>query len=269
MATYNESACVAAAIRGLASAGKSIAAHGDELRLLLVDDESPDNTAAIAVSVAEEEGLPIAILSHPRSGLGAAYLRGFEVVIREGWADTIVTLDADGQHDPYVLPDLLATYRDSWADLVIGSRWTKGGNVVGLPRHRRILSRVGIMGFCVATGVWSVRDATTSYRVFSVDVARAFRPGALSINGYSFFSAFVGLTAASGFIVKEHPIVFAQRSGGQSKLAASDIKQFAKNLPKLGRMVRRERRRPAHVVTRLSKPSVPLVANYETQSPTP
>jgi dolichol-phosphate mannosyltransferase len=250
LATYNEAECIEEIVRALASVRLSIAPMGNELRLLLVDDESPDGTANLAEAVAQNEGLPISISSHVRNGLGAAYLRGFDVTIREGWAEVIATLDADGQHDPLALPDLLSTFRTTQADLVIGSRWTKGAEVLGLPKSRRFLSRVGIFSFGIATGVRGIKDATTSYRVFSTEVAQAFQPGRLTISGYSFFSSFVGLTAAAGFAIVEHPIVFARRSGGHSKLEPSDVVQFARNLPRLAREVRRVRRNPPVIVTR-------------------
>ena len=255
MATYNEADCIESAIVGIAKAAVRIREAGDDLRLLLLDDESPDGTARLAVASAQAHGLSLSVSSHPREGLGAAYLRGFEEVLNRGWADTIVTLDADGQHDPLVMPDLLAAFRNSKADLVIGSRWTKGGQVPGLSLGRQWMSRVGILGFSLATGVRGVRDATTSYRVFSTEVARSFDPGPLAITGYSFFSSFVGLASAAGFEIREYPIVFSPRIGGASKLTPKELKQFALNLPRLGIQVRSRRSRPPHVPTRAQQPA--------------
>ena len=250
MATYNESECIEAAIIGIAKAAAQIRQAGDEIELLLLDDDSPDGTADLAVAAAAAHGLVISVSTGPRAGLGAAYLRGFAEVLQRGWADTIVTLDADGQHDPSVMPDLLATFRLSTADLLIGSRWVKGGSVPGLSVGRKLMSRLGILGFSMATGVWNVRDATTSYRVFTTEVARSFAPGHLAITGYSFFSSFVGLASAAGFVIREHPIVFGPRAGGSSKLTAKELTQFVANLPRLGWQVRSRRRRPPQVVTR-------------------
>jgi dolichol-phosphate mannosyltransferase len=250
MATYNEADCIESAIVGIAKAATQIRQAGDEVRLLLLDDESPDGTAELAVAAAHVHGLTMSVSSHPRAGLGAAYLRGFDEVLKRGWADTIVTLDADGQHDPLVMPDLLHTFRESTADLVIGSRWTTGGEVPGLSLGRQWMSRLGILCFSMATGVRGVRDATTSYRVFTTEVARSFDPGPLAITGYSFFSSFVGLASAAGFTIREHPIVFSPRIGGTSKLTPKELKQFAANLPRLGLQVRSRRRRPPQVLTR-------------------
>ena len=244
LATYHECDCIGVALDALTSVRASLLAVGIEMRVLLVDDESPDGTAARAIEVASRNGLDLAVCSAPRAGLGRAYMRGFAAISAEQWADTIVTLDADGQHDPAMIPDLVAERNRLGADLLIGSRWVKGGRVVGLTRSRRILSRFGNLLFAAVTGTYGVCDATTSYRVFSVEMAAAFDPGALSVSGYSFFSSFVGVTSASGLRIAEHPIVFAPRVAGASKLQLDDVLQFARNLPALRRQVRALRSNP-------------------------
>ena len=236
LATFNERACIGATIEALAAVAVRVR-PACELRVLLVDDESPDGTAEHAVAVAAHHGLDLAVSSAPRAGLGRAYLRGFAAVGAQGWADTVVTLDADGQHDPAVIPDLLAARTRERADLLIGSRWVRGGRVVGLTAGRRLLSRFGNVLFSVVTGTHGVHDATTAYRVFSADVAASFDPGSLSVSGYSFFSSFVGVASARGLRIAEHPILFAPRAGGASKLEVRDVLQFARNLPALRRQV--------------------------------
>ena len=250
LATYNEGATIGAVVGALSEVAAHVRLSGDEMRLLLVDDRSPDGTAATAEQTAKSVGLPFQLLSGPREGLGNAYLRGFDAVVDEGWADVVVTFDADGQHDPLALLPLLERFRGSTADLVIGSRWIAGGTTPGLSGIRWMLSRVGIAVFGIVTGTRTIKDPTSSYRVFTTDVARSFRPGALAISGYSFFSSFVGLTDAAGYEIVECPIVFLPRGGGVSKLMRRDVVQFGRNIGQLGRAVRAIRRAPPPVTRR-------------------
>ena len=245
LATYNERACIGAALDALAGILPALQRVGVDMRVLLVDDESPDGTAAFAVARAAEIGVELQVSSAPRAGLGQACLRGFAAIAAERWADTVVTLDADGQHDPAMIP-LLVIERDRvGADLLIGSRWTRGGSVIGLSPSRRLLSRFGNLLFTTVTGIRGVRDATTSFRVFSAELAARFDPGPLSVSGYSFFSSFVGVASASGLRVAEHPIVFGARVGGASKLQPRDAVQFVRNLPALRRQAAQLRARAA------------------------
>ena len=242
LATYNEASCISESIRRVAAIVPDLISHGIDVRLLVVDDCSPDGTADLAVAAAHRYGLDIEVSSAPRSGLGRAYLRGFAVIVEQGWADTIVTLDADGQHDPALIPTLVWERDRLGVELMVGSRWVEGGQVIGLSGARKAMSRFGNRLFSVVTGTYGVRDATTSYRVFSTELAAQFDPGDLSVSGYSFFSAFVGVAVASGRRVAEHPIVFASRTSGESKLQVRDLVQFAANLPALRRSLQATRR---------------------------
>ena len=243
LATYNEAGAIAEAIRAIGEAARELFTEEISVRLFLVDDESPDGTAAIATTAANEAGMQVKISSGPRAGLGLAYLRGMAAIIADGWTDTIVTLDADGQHDPRVIPTLVRERERRNLDLLIGSRWVEGGLVLGLSRTRKSLSRAGNRLFAVVTGTTDVHDATTSFRVFTKDFASSLDVSALEVSGYSFFSSFVGVASASGYRIGEYPITFAPRTSGASKLAAGDLVQFLRNLPRLGSVTRAIRRR--------------------------
>lgn len=243
LATYNEAGAIAEAIQAISDAARELFTEEVNVRLFLVDDESPDGTAAIATRTANEAGVQIKVSSGPRAGLGLAYLRGMAAIVADGWTDTIVTLDADGQHDPRVIPTLVRERERRNLDLLIGSRWVEGGLVLGLSRTRRSLSRVGNRLFAVVTGTTDIHDATTSFRVFTKDFASSLDVSALEVSGYSFFSSFVGVASASGYRIGEYPITFAPRSSGNSKLAAHDLMQFLRNLPRLGSVTRALRRR--------------------------
>src|SRR5262245_20885375 len=129
--------------------------------ILVVDDNSPDGTGALAESLGEELG-QIEVLHRPvKTGLGEAYRAGFTVGLERGY-DVLVQIDADLSHDPATLPSLLAAI-DQGADLVIGSRYVPGGSVPHWPWYRRALSKYGnrYSNFMLRIGV---RDVTAGFR---------------------------------------------------------------------------------------------------------
>ena len=133
-----------------------------DVDLLVVDDNSPDGTGAIADKIAAADPQVSVLHRTSKEGLGAAYLHGFRVALDRGY-DVIGEMDADGSHQPEELHRLLAALRD--ADLVIGSRWVPGGSIVNWPLHRQLLSRGGNAYIRTLLGI-GVRDATAGFRLF-------------------------------------------------------------------------------------------------------
>jgi precorrin-6B methylase 2 len=246
LATYNEAENIEAVLEEVADAAERLRARGIDLGVLLVDDQSPDGTAAIATGAARRLGLPIAVESGPKAGLGSAYVRGLRAATGSGPgplgdgrpATFIVTLDADRQHDARQIPILLEAFLATGAGVLIGSRWVPGGASPGTSIARMVLSRVGNCTFRIVTGTHGVRDATTAFRVIDPEVARAFDHADLRVSGYAFFSSFVAVAQAGGAIVAETPITFRPRGGGQSKLTLADGIEFARNLVLIRRRVR-------------------------------
>ena len=134
------------------------------MHVLVADDNSPDGTGDIADKLAAADARVHVLHRKGKEGLGAAYLAGFAWGMDAGYA-VIVEMDADGSHRPEDLPKLLAALREQNADLVLGSRWVKGGKVVNWPLHREILSRGGNTCVRLAIGM-KLRDATGGFRVF-------------------------------------------------------------------------------------------------------
>ncbi len=229
LATYNEADSVPFVLAEIGEAVEKLAMHNIECRILLVDDRSPDGTAAVAAGVATRLGLDLEVLSGNKNGLGNAILRGFSHGLL-AQPDFFVTLDADGQHDARQMPDLVRAYLATRADIMIGSRWTLGGSSPGTTRMRALLSQCGNRLFRIITGTRDVQDATTSFRVIRAEVAQVFRPDHLDISGYAFFSAFIALAFAQGYKIGETPIVFRPRFAGVSKLTLHDCVTFARNL---------------------------------------
>ena len=185
--------------------------HAD---VLVVDDSSPDGTGAIADRMAAEEPR-IQVLHRPtKEGLGKAYLAGFRWALAHDY-DVIGEIDADGSHQPEQLPRLLAALED--ADLVIGSRWVRGGSVTNWAFTRELLSRGGNLYTRLLLGI-HVRDATAGYRLFRRTTLEKIDLDDVSSYGYVFQADLAFRTLRAGLRVVEVPIEFVERVRGDSKM---------------------------------------------------
>ena len=248
LATYNEADSIGPVLAELDEAVRVLDREGVALDVLLIDDNSPDGTALLARDAADRYGMRLEVLHGDKGGLGRALLRGFAHGLTKDDIDFFVTLDADGQHDPRQIPDLVRAFRARRSGITIGSRWARGGTSPGTTLPRTILSRAGNMMFRMVTTTRDVRDATTSFRVIRPEVASVFRPDNLDVSGYSFFSTFIAIAQAHGFPIDEVPINFRPRYSGLSKLTASDCTRFFSNLfavREAVRRIKRDRRRVA------------------------
>ena len=189
-------------------------APGDH-RVLIVDDASPDGTGQLADRLAAE--LPAVAVLHRREkqGLGHAYVAGFERALREG-AELVIVMDADYSHDPAHLPALLAAAEHS--DLVLGSRYVAGGEIVDWPRLRRLLSRAGSLYARLLLGV-HVRDLTGGFRCIRREVLEQVELSTLQSQGYVFNIELTYRALRAGFRVVEVPICFRDRTIGESKIS--------------------------------------------------
>jgi len=203
--TYNEAGNLERLVR-------AVLEH--DVRILVVDDNSPDGTGALADRLAEELA-DVEVLHRPRkTGLGRAYVAGFEHVLRAG-AELVIEMDADFSHDPADLPRLMAAAAD--ADLVLGSRYVAGGGVVDWSLPRRMLSRAGSVYARVVLGV-PVRDLTGGFKCFRREVLERIAPADVDANGYAFQIELTYRAIGAGFRVLELPIVFRDRAVGRSKM---------------------------------------------------
>jgi dolichol-phosphate mannosyltransferase len=189
-------------------------APGDH-RLLIVDDSSPDGTGQIADSLAEE--LPAIEVLHRegKEGLGRAYLAGFEHALAGG-AEFVCVMDADFSHDPRHVPELLAAA--SHSDLAVGSRYVPGGKIVNWPPLRRLLSRAGSLYARMILGV-GIRDLTSGFRCIRREVLETVELPTLRSQGYVFNIELTHRALLAGFHVAEVPIVFYDRTVGDSKIS--------------------------------------------------
>ena len=183
--------------------------------VLVADDHSPDGTGKLADELAAADEHVHVMHRLGKEGLGAAYLAGFEWGINAGY-DVLVEMDADGSHQPEQLPLLLAALVD--ADLVLGSRWVKGGQVVNWPKSREILSRGGNLWTQLMLGV-PLKDATGDFNLFRAATLRGIGLNNIASAGYCFQVDLSWRALKSGFTVVEVPITFIERERGDSKMS--------------------------------------------------
>jgi dolichol-phosphate mannosyltransferase len=216
--TYDERASLPAVLNRLHDAVPD--AHA-----LVVDDNSPDGTGALADELAATDGR-LHVLHRPRkAGLGAAYVAGFHWALERGY-DVIVEMDADGSHAPEDLPRLLealATQADgAGADVVLGSRYVPGGRVVNWAPYREWLSRGGNYYARMALGV-DLTDLTGGFRAYRRHVLDSIDLSTVASQGYCFQVDLAWRSVRGGCTVVEVPIVFTEREQGQSKMTGAIV----------------------------------------------
>ncbi len=187
--------------------------------LLVVDDNSPDGTGAIADALRERETWVHVLHRTGKEGLGAAYLAGFSWA-REKAYDVVVEMDADGSHAPEQLPRLLAALEN--ADLVLGSRWVDGGEVKNWPRSRELLSRGGNAYTRLVLGL-PLKDATGGYRAYRRTVLDPLLDTGVASQGYCFQVDLAWQVWRAGHRVVEVPITFVERERGESKMSRAIV----------------------------------------------
>jgi dolichol-phosphate mannosyltransferase len=236
---YNEADSIRAVLAEVKEAAARLALTGVATSCILVDDHSPDDTGGIAERYAKAIDLELTVVTGERNGLGDAMLRGLAAALQLA-PTAVVTLDGDGQHDPAAIPTLYRALDARDADIAIGSRWTRGGSAPGTSPARTVGSRVGNWMFRSITGTRGVKDATTSFRVYSPRALRfLLTTDSNRYRGYSFFSTTIALAEAAGLSITEVPIEFRPRYNGHSKLSRDEVWRYFRSLPEL----RQERRR--------------------------
>ncbi|PYR16476.1 MAG: hypothetical protein DMF94_27505 [Acidobacteria bacterium] len=208
--------------------------------LLVVDDESPDGTGAVADALARQYPERIEVLHRKtHRGLGRSYIDGIASVLDRP-VDVICQMDADLSHDPRHLPDLIAA--SVHADVVIGSRYVPGGAVVNWPRRRRLLSRVA-NGYIRLVTRLSPRDCTSGYRCWRREALASVPLARFTSDGYSFLVEMLYAATAADLRFAEVPITFVERRLGESKLTRAVLFESAITPWRL--IASRNTRRPA------------------------
>ena len=223
--TYNEAENLAPMVAAVRAA-----LAGEDPRILVVDDSSPDGTGAIAERLAAEHA-DVEVLHRPRkAGLGQAYVAGFGRALASG-AGYVFEMDCDFSHDPAYLPVMLARARGG-ADVVLGSRYVSGGGVEDWDLQRRLISRGGCRYARTMLGV-PVRDLTGGLKCFRASALDAIEYATVRSQGYAFQVELTFRALRAGLRVEEIPIVFRERRLGTSKMTARIALEAAWLVPSL------------------------------------
>jgi dolichol-phosphate mannosyltransferase len=209
--------------------------------VLIVDDDSPDGTGALADELALADSDRVHVLHRTnKEGLGAAYLAGFAWGLNRQYS-VLVEMDADGSHAPEELHRLLDAV-DAGADLAIGSRYVHGGVVRNWPWRRLALSRTANTYSRVLLGV-DINDVTAGYRAYRREVLEKIDLASVDSKGYGFQVDLTWRTVNNGFTVVEVPITFVEREFGVSKMSGSTMREAVVKIAQWGIKGRMDRAR--------------------------
>jgi dolichol-phosphate mannosyltransferase len=210
--TYNEAANLERQVR-------EVLAQDERLRVVVVDDASPDGTGELAERLARRTGRVEVVHRPGKLGLGTAYIAGFKRAIELG-AQFIGTMDADGSHDPRSLPDFIAAAQS--ADVVVGSRYLRGVSVINWPMQRILLSWFANRYVRFLTGL-PLTDCTSGYRLYRRRALEAINLDTIKSRGYAFLVEIAFRTYRQDCRLAEVPIVFYERRQGRSKMSRGVI----------------------------------------------
>jgi dolichol-phosphate mannosyltransferase len=224
--TYNEAENVALMLDAVLGVFDE---NGIDGRILVIDDASPDGTAEIVDERARTEPRVAVLRRAQKEGLGLAYRDGFRQVVDDG-AETIVQMDCDFSHDPAVIPAMLDALGE--ADLVLGSRYVRGGGVVGWPLVRQAISKGGCLYARLVLGI-PVRDLTGGFKAWRSGVVEYLLGRSIDARGYGFQIQMTYEAILAGYRVREIPIVFRERLRGESKMSVDVVREAALMVPRL------------------------------------
>lgn len=206
--TYNE-------IENIARMIEAVLGQDPSIDILIIDDNSPDGTADVVKKAMEDNDRIKLIERSGKLGLGSAYVRGFEYALANGY-EYILEMDADFSHNPNDLPRLLEAAKTN--DLVIGSRYVHGVNIINWPFKRLLISYFASKYVKVITRM-PIKDPTAGFKCFRRKVLESIDLKEILSDGYSFQVEMNFRAWVKGFRIKEVPIVFTERIGGVSKMS--------------------------------------------------
>lgn len=211
--------------------GRLLKAEPERVDVLVVDDSSPDGTGDLADEMAAENSKIHVMHRGGKGGLGGAYIAGFHWGLERNY-EILCEMDADGSHAPeqlYLLLDRI----DSGAEMVLGSRYVKGGKTVNWPVSREVLSRGGNIYASLALGA-GLSDITGGYRAYRREVLEEIDLDAVDSAGYVFQVDLAWRAVEAGFDVREVPITFTEREIGDSKMSGNIVSEALLQVTKWG-----------------------------------
>jgi len=198
-----------------------VLSQASDLEILVVDDNSPDGTAAIVTEMAQANPRVHLLSRAGKLGLGTAYIAGFQWGLSRDYA-YLIEMDADFSHDPREIPNMLKAIQQ--ADLVLGSRYIDGIRVVNWPLSRLVLSKGASYYVRIITGL-PIHDPTGGFKCFRRKVLETIKLDEVRSNGYAFQIEMTHKAWMMGFRVREIPITFADRYAGQSKMSGHIVRE--------------------------------------------
>jgi dolichol-phosphate mannosyltransferase len=195
-----------------------------EAKILVVDDGSPDGTAEEVNALMNRYKDVILLQRDTKQGLGSAYVAGFKYAMDELNATIIFEMDGDGSHDPKDIVKFLDTLNDGY-EVILGSRYVKGGVIPNWKFHRRVISKGGNLFARIIAGI-PFHDCTSGYRAIKVDLLNKIDLDKLNVSGYAFQISLLHALVEKKAKIKEIPITFRPRWSGESKLGKGDVKEF-------------------------------------------
>jgi len=227
--TYNEAENIESITKAVFHVQSKIPTH--ELYVVVVDDNSPDGTQEI-VKQLKGQNSNIQLITGNKVGLGDAYKRGIEFAMEYFKPDLLLQMDADGQHDPSLIPEFINLANNGFS-LVIGSRFIDGGETPDFSIWRKFLSVFGNWLVRNLGGIKHVKDCTSGFRCIKANLISKCNFDYLSTRGYSFQSSLVYELIRHGAKPIEVPIIFKDRVKGDSKLTLADQIEFLINIGKI------------------------------------
>lgn len=212
--TYNE-------VESLGEVVPRILERDPRLDVLIIDDDSPDGTGELADQLAEDSERVSVLHREGKLGLGSAYLTGFRRGLERGY-EYLFEMDADGSHDPEYLDDLLAATDE--LDVVVGSRYLKGVNVINWPMSRLLLSYFANKYARWVTGL-PLCDSTSGFKCFKREVLESIDLERIDSTGYAFQIEMNFRAWKRGYAVGEVPIIFVDRATGESKMSGAIVRE--------------------------------------------
>ena len=227
--TYNEADNIEKTLLQVIEVKHAIQSY--TLKVLIVDDNSPDDTQTIVKKIMESFD-DIHMITGTKVGLGNAYTRGFSHAIEQWDPSLIIQMDADGQHDPNVIKQFIPL-AENGKQLIIGSRFIEGSSTPNFSKWRRFISLFGNFLVRYMGGVYMIKDCTSGFRCINANLLQKCNLDFFSAKGYSFQSSLICELIRNGANAIEVPIVFNKREHGLSKLTLHDEIEFLINIIKI------------------------------------
>jgi len=216
MPTYNEAETLGELV-------PCVLEQDPRIDVLVIDDDSPDGTGAVADQLAARDGRVQVVHRAGKLGLGTAYLRGFRFGLERGY-EYLLEMDSDLSHDPKYLRDLLGAVEGGGADLAIGSRYVRGVNVINWPMSRLLLSYYANKYARWTTGL-PLTDATSGFKCFRRRALEVIEFDRVGSTGYAFQIEMNFRAWKAGMKLVEVPIVFSDRDRGESKMSGAIVRE--------------------------------------------